>query len=561
MVELDVPTILNQAYFLRDVPPGDLRSASAALVRLERDAGEDILRQGAAPDALYFIAAGTVELYRRDPQGRVWPLARLVEGDSFGEAEVVFRQPRLAAARAVSPVVVYRWERSALAAFMDAHPAALASLRFGAQSALRALRHRLRWLEEGETVYGFAGKHPVLLARALIVPALLLATALLLLTWNSPGIGSILTWLGAGMGMAALAFGAWQWIDWGNDHYIVTDRRAVWLEKVIGLYDSRQEAPLRMILSVSVSTGLLGRLLKYGDIVIRTFTGKVTFRAVSHPAAMAAMVEEHWRRLQAQTQRADRESILEALQSRLEGEEETPPAPPPAPPLAPVVPPRDVGLDRWGFQVRFEEKGVITYRKHWAVLLKATSTPSILIVALAAFIGAQLAGWLPGLGSTPMVMLTTGVFVPLAGWWLYQYADWVNDIYQLAADQILDIHKKPLGRELRKVAPLENVLGTEVERKGIAGLVLNYGNVVANVGTAQFVFEGVYDPAAVQQDIVRYQDAYFARKQDSERTKRQDEMVEWLNAYHREIAQPNTGEGRRRSGRRQDDHPRDHHPR
>src|SRR3989304_3646573 len=28
-----------------------------------------------------------------------------------------------------------------------------------------------------------------------------------------------------------------------------------------------------------------------------------------------------------------------------------------------------IGLDRWTFQVRFEEKDVITYRKHWAILL------------------------------------------------------------------------------------------------------------------------------------------------------------------------------------------------
>ena len=31
-------------------------------------------------------------------------------------------------------------------------------------------------------------------------------------------------------------------LDWANDYYIVTSQRLVYLEKIIGIYDSRQEA-------------------------------------------------------------------------------------------------------------------------------------------------------------------------------------------------------------------------------------------------------------------------------------------------------------------------------
>jgi hypothetical protein len=110
--------------------------------------------------------------------------------------------------------------------------------------------------------------------------------------------------------------------------------------------------------------------------------------------------------------------------------------------------------------------------------------------------------------------------------------DWANDIYQITTDQIVDVYKKPLARELRKVAPLENVLGTEVDRKGIIGILLNYGDVITNVGTEKFVFEGVYDPAGVQQDLVHAQETLLQRKSDGERRQRQNEMVELLDIYH-----------------------------
>ncbi len=117
-------------------------------------------------------------------------------------------------------------------------------------------------------------------------------------------------------------------------------------------------------------------------------------------------------------------------------------------------------------------------------------------------------------------------------WWLYRYVDWANDIYQITAEQIVDVYKKPLSREERKVAPLENILGTEVDRKGLLGIVLNYGDVIANVGTSQFTFDGVFDPVTVQQDIVHAQEAFLERRAERERQKRQREMVELFDIYH-----------------------------
>lgn len=527
--------VLRQIPFLRDVDETDIARVAEGLARREYASGQEILRQGSVPDGLYFLVQGEVEMVRQARGSQPCSATKFLPGDLLGELELLVRHPRVATVRALTPVVTYFWERRSLLAFLRRHPTALASFRLAASTRRKSFRLRLGWLEEGEVVYGLANKHPVLLYRALTLPMVLLLAAAVLGAAALGGAGSTAGWAAGVLGLVALGFGLWQWIDWANDYYIVTDRRVVWLEKVAGLYDSRQEAPLRMVLSVSVTTEAVGRALDYGDVLIRTYTGQIVFRTVGSPRAMAALVEEHWRRTQVRDQRSDRQTIVETLEQRL-GEAIAPEPTVPTLPPSPERTPRDIGLDRWTFQVRFEDRGVITYRKHWAVLVRATFTPTLLILLVVGIVGASLGGLIGKIPLDSTLGIAVIALVPLILWWVYQYADWANDIYQVTSDQIVDVHKKPLAREERKVAPLENILGTEVDRKGLPGLVLNYGNVIANVGTTQFVFQGVYNPSAVQQDIVRALEACLERKKQVERDQRREEMVEWLGAYHRKIS-------------------------
>jgi hypothetical protein len=294
-----------------------------------------------------------------------------------------------------------------------------------------------------------------------------------------------------------------------------------------------------MILSVTTSSSLLGRMYGFGDVVIRSYTGQITFPNVTSPREMAALIEEQIRRLLRRQRQLEQETIADALRQRLEAgpAEAVPTASIPAPP--PVDPNESrVGMDRWSLQVRFEEQGVITYRKHWAVLIRAIALPSLALLLTAAVFGAALGGLLVGLPSDVVVPVAILLLLALGLWWLYQYLDWANDLYQITPSHIIDVYKKPFGREVRKVAPLDNILGTSIDRKGIIGILLNYGDVTAEVGTAQFDFEGVFDPVGAQQDIARAIDRLLERRSDAERQRRQDEMVEWLTAYHDQVAAP-----------------------
>jgi len=250
--------------------------------------------------------------------------------------------------------------------------------------------------------------------------------------------------------------------------------------------------------------------------------------------AMAAMVEEHWRRLQHERQMADRDALSRTLREQIGSE--TAPSAASSLPVTAERSSRETGLDHWTLQMRFEDKGVITYRKHWAVLLQGIGLPSVLLLGIAGLLGASLSGSLRLLDPVLSATILLGAMGIIGLWWLYQYVDWANDIYQVTPTQIVDITRKPLGSESREVAPLENILGTEVDRKGLAGLLLNYGTVTAMVGTAEFKFLGVFDPVGVQQDIVRAQEAILARKRDKESGQRREEMVELLRLYEKEIA-------------------------
>jgi len=69
-------------------------------------------------------------------------------------------------------------------------------------------------------------------------------------------------------------------------------------------------------------------------------------------------------------------------------------------------------------------------------------------------------------------------------------------------------------------------------------MMFNFGDVVANVGASSFTFDGVLNPSAAQQDIVRAQESLVDRRTQTDRKRRQDEMVEWLAAYHQQTNAP-----------------------
>ena len=142
-----------------------------------------------------------------------------------------------------------------------------------------------------EVIYFLARKHIILFFEAALGPALFLFVPALLILGFLFYKSLILLGLAAVIFLIIAAVLVWEWVDWGNDYYIVTNQRVVWLEKVVGLYDSREESPLPTVISVSTETEPLGRSLDYGNVIIRTFVGRIVFHHVAHPYEVEALVQ------------------------------------------------------------------------------------------------------------------------------------------------------------------------------------------------------------------------------------------------------------------------------
>jgi hypothetical protein len=124
------------------------------------------------------------------------------------------------------------------------------------------------------------------------------------------------------------------------------------------------------------------------------------------------------------------------------------------------------------------------------------------------------------------------VFFAVFLWWLYHYVDWRNDVYVVTRENILDIERKPLAREVRKSASLDNILSLENRREGILGLLLNFGTVIINVGIEQFNFYGVFNPAQVQFEVFDRMVALRRRREEAEAARQRERLADWLVMYH-----------------------------
>jgi len=414
--------------------------------------------------------------------------------------------------------------------FLQNHPAALERLKHASRSSRLACQRHYTWLTEGETVHVLSRRHPAHLGLGLLFPSFLFLASIPLSISGLQSQQTALLWIAIVIGLIGMGWIIWRITDYLNDFYILTNQRVIWLEKVAGLYERRQETPLQWVLSTGISSGILGRFLDYGDIHIRTYTGQMVLTRVPSPQLVIDQMEERWHLIKQSQNEIDRDSMLHTLAERL-AQSDAAPETGASDFRTDHKQQKNIGLDQWSFRTRFETEGVISYRKHWAVLLGDLFLPAALLAAAVVLVFMHITGSLEAISAEGFYLFALPAIMIFAFWCIYRY---INDIYQITPSQIVYIHKKPLGQEMRRVAPLENILGTEVSLKGIPGLVLKFGNVTAHVGTSEFTFTGVNDPNTVQQDIIRAQNAFLQQRSRNEQHQRQLEVVEWLSAYHEE---------------------------
>ena len=516
-----------------------------------------IFTQGSPPNAYYIIFDGHVRLMHF-ASGRESLLNVLDTGDYFGEQGLLFDRPRRYTASTRESTILLRLLPDQFVRLMQDYPVLYERLLITAESRSLAYSQNFKWLGMDEVIYFITRKSQFFLYTSLIVPIFIFITSFPVLAYavyfgGSPTMNMLFIAIGFAMLVFGLGLSLWNWIDWSNDFYIITNQRVVWVEKLIGLYDSRREAPLDTILAVNVSTSLLGRTFGFGDVVVRTFTGGIHMRKMSKPYAFENIVRGYQKRVLVISAEEEKRTMERELEQAIRRKAANPfEVPVVEPLLRPNKPPNrqkaqtkddDLGdFLKTFLKVRYEVNGVITYRKHWFLLLQKAWAP---VLTLTLLVGSTLGVvWLE---ISRVEELISGFWVYLIGgfaywlvlmWLAYYFWDWENDIYRLTPTQILDIERKPLGEELKKSAPLESILSIEHERENIIQNLLNFGYVTINIGQAKFIFRGVYNPDQVHQDISDYREILQRKNQAAEAAQERQRMINWLVTYYDQTSDP-----------------------
>jgi hypothetical protein len=513
--------------------PVQLFKLSGYLERVRVETSEQLYSKGDSSDYLYILENGKVEIIQEQNRSKK-VLATLESGDIFGESCIEDTEfPETAVA--VEPSSVIRLRRDLLTLVLQENPNILSILTAIHHSRMQMRERRFKWLRKDEVLYYFVRQHPFFLLLKMIIPALLSFGFLYLFIFGFRENSQLLL-LAASSGFLLMGlFQGWLWLDWSNDFYAVTNRRVMWVEKILLLYDGSQEAPLDTILSSNIRAFRpLRWVIDYGTVEVRTYTGEIPMTRIQNPDLMVNFVDGLRSRAEELVRITEKKQMDALIGEKLGIKLQTNIYPDGHPLTGRVTPKGHFSSKSSGgglINLRTVMGDSVTYRKHWFVLLSKIWWQTFLMAVLTLLFVFYV--WTAGIEIPTALIFLALIFVAgILG--LYSYIDWKNDIYVITRDQILDIERKPLGSEDKKTAPLENILSLEHNRFGLLGLMMNFGTVTINIGTEKFLFRNVYNPAGVQREIFSRLTALQRQRERDKIEKDRERIADFLVAYHRQ---------------------------
>lgn len=539
---MDQPTIysfLKDHYLFHSLKDEELEGISRLFKPTTLQDGEMLFRRGQTGHNFFLVVSGTITLHFGDDR-----VEEVSWREHFGEEALLSGKPRMASARASGETTLLSLHQKPFHLLLENFPAVERMLLAINESDDLARSRPFSWVGNDEVIRFLDRKHVITFYTRLVLPfllAILSSTGVIVLNLN-PLIFPPLTFLLFG------SWVLWSWIDWGNDYYIVTSERVAWVEKVVWLRDQRREVPLPSVLSVNIATNQLQRWVGYGNVIVRTYTGNMPMKNAGHPEVLSAMVQEAHFVAQERYKQTEAAKIDQAVRERLqaEGGQKPPSAlgqdvPLPSEQQGPQTNQDITPLQEFLnlFRARYELNGVITYRKHKFILLLRSWW---LVISFAGLTLSFFARMVNLITFPDLFWIALLLFLNILGL-IYVFADWANDRFQLTSKQVIDVDRKPLGKETKRSALLENILSLDYQRKNLMQRLLNFGTVAINVGDIQLDFEHVAKPKLVQNEIFEYYNAALKRKEREQAQRHREDMVEFLAAYHRQRGTTDEADG------------------
>ena len=581
LVGPDVVPLLGQVELFSRLTQEELGALSEHVGVHFYPPGYRVVEQGEMGATMYVVIHGDLVAYQLDQRGRARPVKALQKGDFFGETSLLIGEPRDATVITKTYTEVCYINKASFDGFLQAHPNVRHELQVRPDVERKWKAGPFPGQNPDEIVEIMAHKHWVAFLASLMRPVLWLAlfgaavVALDALWLGSAGSVTDLAWLSALLTMlwvvVVVAVSIWYWIEWRNDHYIVTTQRVVHIERVLLQAMTTDVVPVRQIQNVDLEQDLLGQILDYGHVRIITAGpagggGAMNLRYVPGPEAFHQTIFEQVDRARYRDVATERSQLRQAIRQAMGWsvlEEEPPEASPPASRrrrswIALLTENRLIKRLRKTFtesglavflrrphlprqEIRLKDQ--VIWRKHWGVFLKVTYRPFLLCLLIFVLIVLAAAAWLgvvapfglqPSWFGTALWVLTIG-FIPALGWLFWELEDWRNDLYIVTNTHIIDIERVTpiLLKETKRQASLDDIQNTMASTRGFWANLLKWGDVfIETAGEGRFEFEQVHNPARVQAEIDKRREAYRAKQRQEETERQRAELAKWFSAYH-----------------------------
>ena len=521
---------LYKIHLFQEISEKDLFSLAETFQEEQYEAGKTILEEGMQARDFYLIYSGKVEMVEGEEK------VILVSGDFFGAEELV-SHTRDALMQAKGDVVLLVLRESSFETLSEAVKFLQNQIKIVRTCRKLIKEKKYDWLNEGEIVYFLKRKHFLLFWKRMSLPiSLSFIGAIFMIFWWVGGLNAFWTIGVAALGVAGI-LSLWYWVDWRNDYYIITSQRVIWIEKVTGIYDSRQEANFAEVLSVGANTdAIVQQFFNYGTVSVRVMVGGLSLDYMPHPIYAKHLINELRARTKTKSTQKTKDQIKQAIVDQLTDpnpvatKKRTPPKK-----KKTFREKKSPKKERHILVQRFEQGSAIIYRKHWIILLKYTAiTFLVTLLVVVYFIYQLFLLFLGRAGALPIfaiALVGVGMFISISVLF-YQYTDWSNDIFKVTEREIFDIDRKPFGDERSRSALLKNIESLDYKRQGLLSIFFNFGTVYIHIGADQFEFEDVLDPASVHRDINRRYMQDHRNQEEGAAKKERTEMIDWLLTYH-----------------------------
>jgi len=553
---------------------GELRALAPICVEYEFDDGAVIAYQRDVADSMYIVRSGRLFARAVDERGIARETRSYLPGDSFGDIWMFAQNVHPATVKASGDGRLIIIHGNDFLQFLERNPQTLNKLgpvldstgtvirglsveawEEAQKSRMKANRRSTAVsLLPDELVEFQARRSQYYLLLRVFFPALGLLIfplfAFVFLNQQDPAAFSYsMRWIAPIL--LVLVFGLWlafQTLDWSNDYFVITNKHLVHREFSLRTFRTTvNKVPVDQIQSVEVDRPtFVSNVFNFGTARITTAAqaGTLQFDNIDDPKRVQETLNMLKQRVQAldagRAQATMRHSIESHFQVQpnyqlIEEPEEKD--------SIPVNTNNKGVLASWKefrkrYQWRVEERGVITYRKHFFVLFREVAWPAGIAFGLALMFVILVNFFQFTLGQLLVTFLL--LYTIDLMWLIWEIEDWRNDMFQLTDRYVIDIDRKPFGfGESRKQAELSNVQNVNSDRPNFLATIFNYGNVVIETAgaTADITFENVANPNRIQSDIFKHRDQYRRRQQTQQGENRRKEYSVLLDVYQQAMEQ------------------------